>query len=129
MSIFSHIFKCIAFAFLLPSLGLAQYEYLIPKTEISSRSGYTFSKNHLVLVFVAENSGIGRLRNGCGYDTLINYKGNELVTVGIPHPMGRLFSKDKEKVTNCNFILETTTPAKLNCYLNAPESTGAYSIL
>ncbi|MFN7300529.1 MAG: hypothetical protein ACK5U7_03545, partial [Bacteroidota bacterium] len=62
---------------LLPKIGLAQYEYIIPKTEISPRSGYEFSKNHLVLVFAAANTGIGKLYNGCGYDTIINYKNGE----------------------------------------------------
>jgi hypothetical protein len=52
----------------------AQYEYIIPRTEVASSGSISAThKNSFVAVLVSSQNGSGRLFNGCGYDTSFSF--------------------------------------------------------
>lgn len=107
----------------------AQYEYMVPRTQVSIFNGNRQPIFHPYIVFYSSSSGSGRLSNGCGFDTAFSFSANSMVTLKIRFPLGRLFYNEKEKVVPCNLILNTTVPVQATCYLTNSRSNGAYKIL
>ena len=107
----------------------AQYEYVFPRTEISSISGYLQPTNHPTIAIYSASAGTARLSNLCGYDTTISFPANSMVTLNIPSKYGRLYNTEKENVNGCNFILHSNTYLQVTCYNITPRSNGAYRVL